>query len=413
MSRTSRFIPGHGFLIAAAMWFAPAAYAQAPTPRAGVPAPSTDVSTATRDWRVRPLVSAESEYDDNIFRLRSSRKDNLDSPAAASLASGRYANMKSASDLVTTLRAVASIEGRGLGGRKLSISPELAYEMYAINAERRNLTVSVDVEQALRRGGRARLKARSQPEVFGRNYLVDAVDRDGSGTIDPAERVYRAGVYTENELALDYRFRLNKSTKRSPFGAALQLEAGYKQKAYEAPFAGRDVDGPAAGATLLMALTPRLSLDLGYEFAALGASPSVQVLLVDEPDFGVDFNANGTAAEEDVRVEESVDRSHRENRIRAKARLEVGRRTDLGIGYSRRLRSFTSDEPFDVSYRGRRDTLDELEAGLRIRVTHQLRLVAGGSLASQRLKRDSDGGAAGETADYDRLRLKVGLAYGF
>lgn len=414
MPRTRRFLPGLAIAVLASAASVPStAGAQSPTPRAGVPAAPRSPEPAARGWRVRPLVSAEGEYDDNVFLLRPSRQDNLAVPSGQSLASGRYANMESASDVVTTMRAEASLEGRGLSGKKLSITPKLAYELHALNAERRNVTLSLDVEQALRRGSRAGFRARIQPSYFGRNYLLDATDRDGSGTIDPSERLYQGGFYSERELSLDYLFRLNKSTRRSPFGAEVELEGGYYGRTYEAPFAGRDLSGPTAAATLLLALNRRLSLDVGFQFAALAATPSIQVLLLDEQDFDRDFNGNGSTTDLDVRAREMVDRSRRQVGFDAKARFEFSRRAGLKVGYARRSRTFTSEQPFDVSYRGRSDARDELEAGVGVRLTRQLRLVGSGSMSRQRLNRESDRGAVGEIADYDRLRTRIALAYHF
>lgn len=414
MPRTLRFLSGLSVAVLAnAAPFLATADAQTPTPRVRVPVAPSHLEPAARGWRVRPLLSAEGEYDDNVYLLRPSKLDNLASPSAQSLASGRYANMESASDLVTTMRAVASIDGPGLRGKKLSITPKVEYELYALNAERRNTTLSLDVEQALRRGSRAGLHARFQPSYFGRNYLVDATDRDGSGTINPSERVYQAGVYSASELSVDYLLRLDESTRRSPFGARMKLEAGYYGRTYDAPFAGRDLKGPTAAASLLLSLNRRLSLDIGGQFAALGASPSMQVLLLDEQDFNRDFNGNGSIGDVDVRAEETVDRSRRELGFDVKAKVELSRRTDLRVGYARRSRTFSSDQPFDVSYRGRSDARDQLELGLAMRLTQQLRLSGAGSMSRQRLNRESDQGAAGEIDDYDRLRTRIGLAYHF
>lgn len=397
-------LPARPYAVALLIFVAAQAAAQAPQ----LPAPSRPAGAA--GWRVTSLVSTETEFNDNVFLLEASKRDDLGTPSSDALASGRYAGMEHASDFVTTVRAAMTAQRRGIGGRRLEVTPQLGYELYAMNADRRNATLSLEVEQTMRRDGRARFQAQFTPSYFGRNYLAEAVDANADGSIAPAERVYAAGRYQEMELGLDYRFRLNKASKKSPFGAMLQLEGGYHHRAYEAPFAGRDIGGPIGGATLLLDLTPRVSLDASFELAMMHASPRPEVVLRDEPDFGRDFNGNGTVDDLEARAVEMVDRSRNERTVGLDARIEMTPELALQIGVRHRTRSYTSREEFDIANNGRTSQRNEVEASLRRELTDRVRLVAGVAVASQTQNRENDLGAAGDEADYRSVRMRLGLA---
>ena len=369
-------------------------------------------SSAER-WRLTPILSSETEFDDNVFLVEPSRRDNLADPSAEALASGRYADMRQASDLVSTVRAELEIEGRGLFGRDLAVTPGVRYELYAQNTERSNATLDLTVDQQLSGGRRLRLRARATPSYFTRNYLEDAVDADGSGSIAPGERRYAPGRYRDTEVALAYRVRLAKSTKQSPFGASVQFEVGHYARSFEAPFAVRDMAGPTGGAELSLALTRRVSASIGYGVEALGATPAPAVLLLDEADFGRDLNGNGSATDTDIRAIGEMDVSRLEQQLE----LRIGHERLLGmeaeLGVSRRWRRFGSEEPYDVANNGRSDGRTELSLEASRRLTSELRLVGGVRLARQSIARANDADATGDDVDYERRRVRLGLSYRF
>jgi hypothetical protein len=362
-----------------------------------------------RSWHVVPELRVDAEFDNNVFLLSTSKKDNVTNPSSAEIISGRYADMESANDVLTTVSAGVSLKGPGLFGRTSLVSPEVAYELYARNSARRNVSLALSLEQKVSAGSRLRLRGRLTPSYFARNYMADAVDQDLNGSITPEERVYESGEYREGEFGGDYRLRLAKSTKKHPFGASLQLGGGYYNRSYDAPLAGRDLHGPLMGAKLLMELGRRVSFEVGYDFSSLGASVSNQVLLIDEPDFGQDLNGNGTTTDIDARVLTPVDRSRNEHSLGASLQLALSKPADLTVGYERRWRQYTSDESLDVVNRGRRDARDQISADLRFRVAKDLRLRLGGIHSVQDLNRAGD--PAGEIDDYTRSQARLGLSY--
>lgn len=382
---------------------------QATTPPAsGAPRPEADRPAA---WKVRSALEITSVYDDNVFLLSDSRKDDVASPSTGAVVSGRYADMQAAGDLVTSLAASVALRHRGLFGRPLEIQPEVALEANARSARRRSMAVGVGLEQELRRGGRVRLGAGFTPSQFARNFLADAEDVDGDGVISSFERRYAPATYRESEASLDYRVRLNKATKRSPAGAAIQVGAGYYARAYEAPFAGRDVAGPTAEVRLLTTVTRRVGVDLTYGFAELSGTPTSAVLLVDEATVGRDLNGNGSAADDNVRAVGMLDRSHTQHALGARLRVELGDRTDLRVDGERRSRTFRSDEPLDASNYRRHDARTTLGGALTFRMRPRIALVTSAEISSQALERGADAGQ-GEIDDYSRHRIALGVRYG-
>lgn len=373
--------------------------------------PTRDADDAAAAWKTRKTLEVVSEYDDNVFLLPESRKPDLDSPSSGELASGRYADMRGPGDVITTVKASIALRRRGLFGRDLEIRPEIAFDAYTRNAERRNLGIGLSLEQRLPHGSRARLVARMAPTYFARNYLTDAVDADLNGTISSAERIYLPGKYREGEVLADYRVRLDKSTKKRPFGAALQAGGGYYARSYDAPFAGRDLSGPTAHVALLTSLTRRVDVDLKWEFADLSATPASTVMVVDEPVAGSDLNGNGNATDSNVRTIGLADRSRSQHTIGARLHIDLGHRRALRFEAERRSRSYASRESTDYTYNGRRDARTSLGAELTIGLTDRVSLLTRAETASQTLDRGNDAGL-GDIDDYTRHRFALGLRFG-
>ena len=355
-------------------------------------------------WRFNPTLGVGVEADDNIFLL--SRKNRLTSPPAATPVS-RYANMESASDLIVGMRAELEFRGPGFGARTLAITPEIEYEHYTANGERSGAQVGVSVAQNLARGSRLRMKAAMTPSRFFKNYLADAIDSDANGSIALGERIYAPGSSAERTVSVDYLFRVKKSRKASPASAFLRVEAGHAAEQYDAPFAVRDRAGPFAALALAVDRR-RLEVEAQYEFASMGATPGRAVRLLDEPDFGRDFNGNGNTTNLNARAFEMVDHSRTEHGLSLAGRLPAGKRTTLRLELAHRRRSFGSAQPYDPN-NGRTDSRSSIGAGATFKLAKSLRLVTGLEMQKQVVNKPLD--TAGDVADYSRRRITAGLTY--
>lgn len=364
-------------------------------------------------WKPAARVQAEVRYDNNPFLLTPGSKNRLESGSSADALSGRFLDMPSATDLIPVPSLRLGIAGPGLGGRTLDIEADVAYEANLRNAQRRHAELGLGIRQSLRRGGRIRLSADWRPSYFHKNYLADAVDLNSDGDIGPEERRYAGGTSNEVDVALSYRHRLVKSTKRHPLGVTADIEVGYLDRSYDAPFAGRSRSGPGASARLEFQLSRRWALGLDYGFASLGGDPAQEVLILNENDFGQDFDGNGSATDDSARAAVLVDRSRVEHELGVSVQGELGKAATIEVGYGRRMRNFSSSERFDVVNRDRRDVRSELAADLDLRLASGVHLVLGARRAAQRTNRAGDPGASGEVADYTRYVASAGLRYRF
>lgn len=364
---------------------------------------STKTATAQeRSWHGTARMQVEFRYDDNPFLLTASRKTRLEQALPEDSQSGRFRDMESATDLLPAPALELGLEGPALGGRPLELSAAAAYEANRENGRRRHAELELTIAQSLRRGGRLRFNAEWRPRYFHKNYLRDAVDLNVDGDIGPEERRYEAGTSNEADVRLGYGHRLLKAVRA-------ELEVGYFDLAYHAPFEGRSRRGPEGGVDLSLDLGRRWTIDLGYTYASLAADPAPEVLILDESAFGVDFNGNGSASDSSARAVVTVDRSRAEQEVSVTLEGELGRAATLELSFEHRRRSFSSAELYDVVNRDRRDTRNEIAAELDVRIASGLHLMLGARRGVQTTNRAGDPGSTGEETDYTRHVVFAGL----
>ena len=160
-------------------------------------------------WEPRVRVGIdEGRYDDNVFKLSDGQKSTLENAGAAEALSGRFNDMENKFDFIITPTLEIEAAGPGMGRREMALKAKVGFNVYTLNRARRHLEVDLSLAQSTSRNGRARVRFDFVPNYFQKNYLFDAVDGDGDGSISPAERVYRRGVYTTWDVSGDYRHRV-------------------------------------------------------------------------------------------------------------------------------------------------------------------------------------------------------------
>ena len=380
-----------------------------PGAKPAVKAPAKASSASETGWQFRPTFLTDAEYDNNVFLLPELKKAKVVGGAPAGT---HYADMVSASDVITTFRAQLAFDGPGISGKRVKIVPELGYDFYSRNAERRTATYGVSLAQKTARGGLVRLKAAMQPQTFFKNYLIDAVDLDRNGSIGPGEKLYSAARQGETTVEGDYTLRLRKQSSPSTVGAALRIGGGWYSRTNSSAFTSRDLKGPTLGAKLLLNVVGNSHIDLGYSLASLSAPRMLNVMLVDEAPFNRDFNNNGTTTDVSVRTVQMVDRSRSEQELGAAFGTDLGR-ADVAVEYAHRTRHFSSAEPYDVANNGRRDARNEFGGTVRYNLGNALRVRARAQRGAQTLNRATATAATGDVADYTRVRTSIGLEYRF
>jgi hypothetical protein len=340
---------------------------------------------AEESWHLRPALRVAETFNDNPFLLSDARKAGLEAPSAPNLSSGRYTSMAGANDYITSMRGGLRADGPGILGRKLTLSGDARYEYYQRNAKRRNISYDLRAMQSLGHGTHIGARAELRPKYFFRNYLADAIDLNGDGSIQPGERVYAAGTYSDQDFSGQLRQRLVKSTDDHPFGAELILEGGHKNRSYLQPFQTRDYRGPFAGVSANLNLTSSVALEGGYRRASLTSTPGTAVVLLNEPDFNRDFNGNGTTTDLSVRSVQMVDFSRVEQDIGGRFRLHPSEGVETTLSYGRRIRTFPSKQPYDIYNNSRRDHRDRAGLDMAYRFSPGRAIHVGGSYEIQKL----------------------------
>jgi len=364
-----------------------------------------------RPWQVSSRLRGALEYDDNPFLLDTAHIRKLGQPTAADSASGRFTDMENVRDLVPIPSLEVELSGPGLLGRAVALGADARYEANLRNLRRRNAALAFWLEQALSRADRVRLDFDLQPSYYFKNYLATVSETDGDRLITSDERRYRAGVYREASLRLEYGHRFAKPKKHAPFGLSAGLIGGYVDRTYEAPFHGRDRKGPQAGGSVAIDMGRRWTLGLDYTYTLLDADTSRDVEILDETLYGRDFNANGTTTDPNALALELVDQSRRDHEFGASLEGDLTDAVSIKVKVGRRNRDFTSAQPFDAAHLGRRDHRNTLSARVNVRLAPALNLTLGGEIAKQTTNRIGDRASTGEEAAYTRHGASVGLRY--
>ena len=360
---------------------------------------------ARKSWTAAVKVEGKGRYDTNVFLLSDHQKTKLKTAGPAEQISGRFNNMNSASDYIFAPSVKLVTEGPAIAGRTLGLQAGVNYDMYFLNPKRRHFNFDFAAEQATSRNGRVRVKFDYTPNYFYKNYLADATNFTSSVTA--SERVYQPDVYNEGDLTLDYRYRIAGGR------TVVTARGGYLRQRNRAPFLGHDRNAPHGGGEIDFGLTKWWRIDGSYDYAAV-SSPRVQeVMILNEPDFGVDFNNDGDASQNSIRTVQFVNRSHHQQLFHVKTRLGLTERSSFEFGYERRLRNFLSKEPFDVLHNGRSDARDSFTVAFSSHLGQSLLLTTGYSYIFQKSNLPNDPGVTGEINDYKRNVGFVALAYRF
>jgi hypothetical protein len=366
---------------------------------------------AEKQWRTTSELRLSETNDDNIFFLTDTRRAALDSFTTPASAGTRFNRMANASDFITAVRGRVEARGPGVLGHEMFVSGEARYDYYHNNTARRYESMRLGLGHSLGHGGQLRLRGEYMPTYFFRNFQSDAIDLNGDGQIQSSERVYSAAQYGQSEFAVGYRQRLLSARTDQPIGVRLDFEFGHHDRQWSAPFQSRSYKGPLGAASLLMEYGDRLQLDLDYSQASLTAVRGQAVLVLNEPDFNVDFNANGTRTDMRVRTVQSVDfsRTERQMDITLRAMLTPGLNARFSAG--QRRRSFPSAQPYDIYNHLRRDRRDDFGVTLDKTVGPNMRLELGATTEAQKMLSTLLPSTTGDVTAYTRRRVFLGLTY--
>lgn len=362
-------------------------------------------SPARNPWKASVKIEGKGRYDSNIFLLSDHLETKLENAGPAEQVSGRFNDMNSVSDFIFTPSAKLMNSGTGVGGQRMAVELGAGYDIYFLNPRRRHFDFDFVVEQNISRNGRLRVKFDYLPSYFYRNYLADATNYTTSVTA--AERVYKPDVYSDEDLTVDYRYRFADGR------SWVTGRGGYLRRRNGAPFVGHDRNEPYGGGGIDFGLTKWSRLSGDYDYASVDCPHVQEVMILNEPDFGVDFNNDGDASQMSIRTVQWVNRSHHQQLIHATTRFGYSEGSSLSFNYERRLRTFLSKEPYDIYHNGRTDTRDSLGVTFTSHPGRNLQLMAGNSYSFQNANLPNDPGITGEVNSYKRNVAFVAMTYRF
>ena len=368
-------------------------------------------ATRTADgdgWHATWWTEAGLEADDNIYLLSDGQMLAWETVDPRVSVSRRYSDMNSPGDVIIPLGIGLTMRSdAGLLPFPLEVNAKVEYDSYTRNPKRSYVAANASFMQRVSEAGRIELRGAYVPSRFWKNYLADAVD--STGKVSPDERVYEPGVYSEWELGLEYRHDFSGALRRLEG----RILGGYRSRTYDDPFPGRDQLALSGGAELICRITDRWKAEASYVYEYSRSPVTPEVLILDEPDFMLDFNNDLDVADKNLRMVTAVDRSRGEGLFALATTVEPWRKLEVKLSYGYRQRDYTSQEPLDPSHRARVDRRNELQLGIGYNLMKPLMLKARYVYQNQISNVPFDPDIGGETTDYVAHAFTVGVQWRF
>lgn len=317
-------------------------------------------------WRWDLFFEEKLSYDSNVFELSDKLRDRFKENRPGDDVSGRFDDMDSIDDVVVSSRLKLVSKVRGAGANRFRVIPSIRYDYYALNESKSHPTFGVSFERGSRSGSRISLDLEYELDAFAKNYLEDVTDSVGS--VSAMDRVYARGEYDEASASIKYKTRLWKRQKKSQsFLDARRIagfaELGYARRDYDGPFFNRDRNSVDLSLGVSIEFGKRWKFNTDYEFDFVSTDNGKEVLVRDEPEFGIDFNGDGDIDDLKRRTEQRVDRSRMDHTLDIRLRYDIAKHWDAWAGYAFRYQDYLSSERFDTR-RGRDDFEHRVRAGV-------------------------------------------------
>ena len=363
---------------------------------------------ASPKWKLKGEFGIGYAYDTNVFNLSPRQVSLFEGRGPAEESSGRFRDMNSISDHVLTPGLSLKATGPGLFGRDLELNLSFVYEAPLQNPKRSTMEIALALRQSLWKRGTMRITGSFIPEMFIRNYLLDAV-AEANGQVLPENRIYTPGICREARARLEYEHRILKKKQTGAFGLTLLIGSRFSDRQFRQDFPGRDRRTMDLLSELSVDLKGGWELGFGYRHRNAKSPVTQEVLVVDEPVFGVDLNGNGSTSDLDIRIVGPVNRSFRADYLQGWLKAELSKRAGLRFRAVRRLKNHLSLELYD-GYLGRQDKRWVFEIDYRQAITGGLVFRAGYAYNTQK---SSLADVTGDEDDYSKHNALAALLFRF
>ncbi len=354
-------------------------------------------------------------YDSNIFGLSDKTRDRLEDDRSGDSVSGRFDDMDSADDVVVSSDLMLVSKLRGLGDGSFRVIPSITYDYFALNESKSHPTFSLSIDRDSASDTTVSLDLAYELDVFPKNYLKNVTDL--TGQVTAKDRVYDRGEYDEAAASVTYETRLWKRRKKTQsFLDARRIEGfvefGYARRDYDGPFYNRDRNAVDAALGVSTEFGKRWNFDLGYEFDYVATGNGKEVLVRNEPDFGVDFNGDGDIVDLKRRTVQRVDRSRMDHSVDLRLRYDFAKRWEAWAGYLFRYQDYLSKERFDT-HKGREDFGHSVRAGVGWEIDSRWSLELEGLWHTKKAEKEDFGDDDEQGTHYERFNVSLGVIVKF
>ena len=354
-------------------------------------------------WKTGVEISRE----DNLFHLSPAQIASKALNKAGDQVNGRFTGMAEVGDTALTVSPEVTLPA----GRKASFRLSAEGRRYLGNPKKSSVALKAGYERKLSGAGAARLGLKYIPGEFQKNYLVGGTP-DPTGKVTRDQQLWKEGHFSEWEVSAGYRHKL--LGRKSGLGLEAGAAAAYCARRYAAAEL-RSRDDKKLKGTLSLDAEPskRLAFGLYGSYERSKSPVSRDVLLLDEPVFGLDFNADGDKLDNNIRTVQSVDRSLNAAAAGLKAAWQASRRLELEAGYEREKKTYTSSQPLDPSDKDRVDRKHTLSAAVSLKLSGAAKARLGFVYEGQKTDKAGDPASAGEVTGYIDRTWSAGVTLRF
>ncbi len=368
----------------------------------------TNVDSMNDDWKTRWGVRMEFEWNDNVFKFSESQQNRMNLNDPGDTVSGRFNDMEKVSDGIISIAPELEVRTKnGLFGRSLSLSGIIDYQHYYRNTKKSHVNLALSIQQKTSKNGKIILQADYIPSYFMKNYLLDATD--STGHVSSSERIYYEALYNEMEFLLKYKHLFNKWI----MDIESEVLVGYRARSYNSQFPGRNQDAFEGGLAFEVIPVKQWFINIGYYFESVQSPITREVMILDEPDYQIDFNNDRDFADNNIRTEQTLNRSNYSQTLELGLTFRPLKQLGVYAGFELLFRNYISQELINPSFKDRNDAKNTLRLGFDYQILKKLFLMVEYKNANQQTNRSADPESVGEETDYKNNILKAGIQWQF
>jgi hypothetical protein len=192
-----------------------------------------------------------------------------------------------------------------------------------------------------------------------------------------------------------------------------EVFVGYRSRNYNSQFPGRNQDAFGGGLAFEILPAKRWFINLGYYFESVQSPITKEVMILDEPDYQIDFNNDRDFADNNRRTEQTVNRSNYSNTLDLGLTFRPLKRFGLHAGFEFLFRDYISQEPIDPNFKDRNDKRTKLRLGCDYQILKKLFFMVEYKKITQQTNRPEEIDYVGEETDYITNIVKAGIQWQF